>query len=142
MRPSLSLSPLDERNEREDGELTSLARSLAVPFAKGKVTIPYAPDDTATDLGPVKELTARNKALALRYFDFEFLDRPRQCDDPAVCDAFEKEFNWSGWMGPDEQNEYKYMLDVDGNGWSGRFHRCVPLFLVSSSSSSASRGRT
>ncbi|TNY24830.1 hypothetical protein DMC30DRAFT_386415 [Rhodotorula diobovata] len=100
-------------------------RLCRLPFAKGKVTVPYAPADTSDELGPVKEFTSRNKALALRYFDFEFLDRPRQCDDPAVCDAFEKEFNWSDWMGPDEQNEYKYMLDVDGNGWSGRFHRLM-----------------
>lgn len=23
------------------------------------------------------------------------------------------------------REQYKYVLDVDGNGWSGRFHRCV-----------------
>lgn len=22
------------------------------------------------------------------------------------------------------REQYKYVLDVDGNGWSGRFHRC------------------
>lgn len=33
------------------------------------------------------------------------------------------EFLWDDWMDESTQNDYKYVIDVDGNGWSGRFHR-------------------
>ena len=32
-------------------------------------------------------------------------------------------------MSVKDQNEFKYILDVDGNAWSGRFHRLVLLDL-------------
>jgi hypothetical protein len=28
-------------------------------------------------------------------------------------------------MSEEEQNSYRYVIDVDGNGWSGRFHRLM-----------------
>lgn len=40
-----------------------------------------------------------------------------------MCEDFEKDFLWDEWMDPAKQAEYKYVIDVDGNGWSGRFHR-------------------
>ncbi|BGP40488.1 Protein O-glucosyltransferase 2 [Rhodotorula kratochvilovae] len=100
-------------------------RLCRLPFEAGEATVPFAPSDTPTLLGPVNSLTARKQALAQRWFDFEFLGNAKQCDNDKVCEEFEKDFLWSDWMGPDEQNEYKYMLDVDGNGWSGRFHRLM-----------------
>ncbi|BGP25021.1 Protein O-glucosyltransferase 2 [Rhodotorula toruloides] len=96
-----------------------------IPFQSGSVKLPYAPADKPSRLGPVSTLVSRAQALAQEWFDFAFLGSARQCDDPKVCAEFEKDFLWSDWVGENEQNEYKYMLDVDGNGWSGRFHRLM-----------------
>lgn len=51
-----------------------------------------------------------------------------QCS-PSVCQEFKDEFEWGERMSTEEQNKYKFVMDVDGNGWSGRFHRYVSLFL-------------
>ncbi|CEQ39606.1 SPOSA6832_01136, partial [Sporobolomyces salmonicolor] len=98
-------------------------RLCRLPFEPGSLVLPYAPSDTATALGPLSEFSARSQALAQEWFDFKFLGSAKQCDDPAVCEEFSTQFVWDDWMEPEEQNEYKYVIDVDGNGWSGRFHR-------------------
>ncbi|GAA5999999.1 hypothetical protein JCM10207_006007 [Rhodosporidiobolus poonsookiae] len=100
-------------------------RLCRLPFHQGSITLPYAASDTPEGLGPVTTFTARAQALAQQWFDFKFLEAPKQCDDPAVCKAFENEFLWDDFMEQEEQNEYKYVIDVDGNGWSGRFHRLM-----------------
>ena len=99
------------------------SHSRVVPFETGSQTLPYAPSDTLTSLGPLSSFTSTYKSLASTYFDFAFLGHPTQCNDPQVCKEFEKGFRWDDFMEPDQQNEYKYVIDVDGNGWSGRFHR-------------------
>ncbi|BGP16588.1 hypothetical protein JCM10213_000498 [Rhodosporidiobolus nylandii] len=102
-------------------------RLCRLPFQAGSITLPYAPSDSNTTgiPGPMGSLTARSQALAQRYFDFKFLGEAKQCHDPKVCAEFEKEFLWRDWAEPEEQNQYKYLVDVDGNGWSGRFHRLM-----------------
>ncbi|GAA6051318.1 hypothetical protein NBRC10513_000329 [Rhodotorula toruloides] len=100
-------------------------RLCRFPFQSGSVKLPFAPADKPSRPGPVSTLVSRAQALAQEWFDFAFLGSARQCDDPKVCAEFEKDFLWSDWVSESEQNEYKYMLDVDGNGWSGRFHRLM-----------------
>ncbi|GAA5824169.1 hypothetical protein JCM10212_000269 [Sporobolomyces blumeae] len=98
-------------------------RLCRLPFETGSKTLPYAPSDSPTSFGPLSQFTAPSQPLARQYFDFAFLGEPTQCDDPQVCKEFEKQFLWDDFMEPETQNEYKYVIDVDGNGWSGRFHR-------------------
>ncbi|GAA5893980.1 hypothetical protein JCM5296_004124 [Sporobolomyces johnsonii] len=100
-------------------------RLCRLPFETGSLVLPYAPSDTTAALGPLSEFSARAQALAQEWFDFKFLGSAKQCDDPQVCEEFSAQFVWDEWMEPDEQNEYKYVIDVDGNGWSGRFHRLM-----------------
>lgn len=90
---------------------------------EGSITLPLSPNDSPTSPGPTTTFTATASSLASHYFDFKFLGRPEQCGNQASCDAFAAEFEWSEWMSVEEQNQYKYVIDVDGNGWSGRFHR-------------------
>lgn len=136
---------------------------LAVPFETGTKTLMYAPDDAHSLYpAPVSSFTQRSQGLSHRYFDFRFLGEPKQIDDPAIAKEFGDQvrrslpysqasstradvslpqFLWDDWMEPDEQNEYKYMLDMDGNGWSGRFHRFVASlrpFLQSRTDSTSS----
>ncbi|SCZ88292.1 BZ3500_MvSof-1268-A1-R1_Chr2-1g04314 [Microbotryum saponariae] len=100
-------------------------RLCRLPAQTGPITLTYAPNDKFGQLGPTQEFTADKRTLAKEWFDFQFLGKPEQCGDSVACAEFAKEFTWSEYMGQDEQNEYKYVMDVDGNGWSGRFHRLL-----------------
>lgn len=95
----------------------------AVPYTPGNLTLTYAPNDQPGQLGPTEKFTARAEDLGLRYFDFRFLGEPQQCSDKDACEEFKRDFLWDKYMPEEEQNQYKYVMDVDGNGWSGRLHR-------------------
>ncbi|KAL8293575.1 hypothetical protein RQP46_000276 [Phenoliferia psychrophenolica] len=105
--------------DKEYSKLVWLAKQV------GSVTVPYAPSDSPGKLGPSELFTAPAHVLAFNYFDFKFLGQPAQCHDPVACNEFRKAYSWDTWMSPDEQNKYKYQIDIDGNGWSGRFHRLM-----------------
>ena len=56
--------------------------------------------------------------------DVAFTGQPIQCDEPTCTELadnyrFGDRLDWSG------SNQYKYMLDIDGNGWSARFKRLM-----------------
>ncbi|BGP32303.1 hypothetical protein JCM10296v2_004084 [Rhodotorula toruloides] len=58
------------------------------------------------------------------YMDTSFSGALQQCD-PETCDLLERTMDLKPTIGLDESNTYKYLIDVDGNGWSGRFHRLM-----------------
>lgn len=58
------------------------------------------------------------------YFDIAYANRPLQCD-AVSCEEYVKNYRFAPVMSVKEQNGYKYILDVDGNAWSGRFHRLM-----------------
>ncbi|KAL8292384.1 hypothetical protein RQP46_000996 [Phenoliferia psychrophenolica] len=91
----------------------------------GSIAIPIASNDAPGELGPVTEYRVQAFDVADEYFDFQFMGRAQQCGDEAACKAFEREFEWDEFMTEEKQNKYRYVLDVDGNGWSGRFHRLM-----------------
>ena len=98
----------------------------------GVLSVPLAlsdsdPDSPSPSYGPLIESTSLAKTLAAHYLDFKFLYPAQQCGDAASCKALHSSgmFEWDGWMEPREANKRKYILDVDGNGWSGRFHRLM-----------------
>lgn len=91
------------------------------------------------------------KALNDEYMDVSFSGHPVQCDEE-TCEIMDKiiefaptmvssaaatvvsavvrgavadPFPFSAKQGLDESYQYKYLIDVDGNGWSGRFHRLM-----------------
>lgn len=93
------------------------------------------------------------KDLNELYMDASFSGVPVQCDDE-TCKVMEKLIDFAPTMvsavfyeffcrdtdksqivyhisyycllqGLDESYQYKYLMDVDGNGWSGRFHRLM-----------------
>ena len=58
------------------------------------------------------------------YMDTSFSGSPAQCD-PVTCELMKKEIKFAATQGLEESFNYKYYMDVDGNGWSGRFHRLL-----------------
>ncbi|EJT99477.1 hypothetical protein DACRYDRAFT_117721 [Dacryopinax primogenitus] len=57
-----------------------------------------------------------NRALA----DVGYIIRPIQCDGGA-CEEMETMFDWRRPLPMQKLRKYKFLLDIDGNGWSTRF---------------------
>ncbi|GJN88899.1 hypothetical protein Rhopal_001870-T1 [Rhodotorula paludigena] len=104
-------------------------RLAKLPSLTGETTLPLAAHDKPDHFGPVSEITATIADLADEYLDVMFAGSPAQCGDEKMCAALAREFDFDGYMPDSTQYQYKYLIDVDGNGWSGRFHRYVPLKL-------------
>jgi len=88
---------------------------------QGERTLQYCDKDGSLRAAeePVIELNAR-------YTDVSFSGHPSQCDEgDGTCEALTRVFDFKGNMDLEENNNYKYIFDVDGNGWSGRFHRLM-----------------
>lgn len=65
--------------------------------------------------------------LNKRYFDIKFAGGPVSCSqDDGTCERMKHHLPFtSDRMDQAEANLYKYVIDVDGNGWSGRFYRLM-----------------
>lgn len=60
------------------------------------------------------------------YFDIAYSGKPEQCDaNDGTCDVLRQEFRFANAVKADEDNDHKYVLDVDGNGKSEIFHRSM-----------------
>ncbi|KAK4054449.1 hypothetical protein OIV83_000943 [Microbotryomycetes sp. JL201] len=83
--------------------------------------------DTPTATGDViAERNVSTSELMDRYIDFAFTGKAGQCsEEDGSCQAVRDLFDFQRPFGWNEANEYKYMLDIDGNAWSGRFHRLL-----------------
>ncbi|GAA5912419.1 uncharacterized protein JCM6883_005663 [Sporobolomyces salmoneus] len=121
-RGSTTGSDLTIPHARKHSQRVRLAR---LPHSTGQITLPLAQHDEPAFLGPVEDFTAPAQDFAKSYLDIKFQGRAQQCGDKESCEEFEKDFEWDGYMSEEEQNQYKYVIDVDGNGWSGRFHRLM-----------------
>ncbi|SCZ88027.1 BZ3500_MvSof-1268-A1-R1_Chr2-1g04141 [Microbotryum saponariae] len=83
-----------------------------------------AQSDTDKGPGPTTMVNESISMLANKYFDFSFTGGPIQCPEEA-CKKMAQDNQFKEIMYTEEQNKYKYVIDVDGNGWSGRFHRLM-----------------
>lgn len=64
--------------------------------------------------------------LVERYLDFGFSGEPTQCNgEDGSCEALARAVAFKEVLGWNQGNEFKYLLDIDGNAWSGRFHRLL-----------------
>jgi len=81
-------------------------------------------DPTALS-SPVGE--ARNNPYSLlnaNLMDIGFTDSPIQCD-PETCTEIAEKYKFTERKDWSQGNQYKYFLDLDGNGWSARFKRLM-----------------
>ncbi|KAJ7088684.1 glycosyl transferase family 90-domain-containing protein [Mycena epipterygia] len=89
-----------------------------------KGTIPIlSPMKSKTE--PVGEpIEVRKSRLNPGIMDVAFAGDPIMCD-AETCMLLQKIFPWRRRQSVQEAGDYKYVIDVDGNGWSGRFKRLI-----------------
>jgi hypothetical protein len=65
-------------------------------------------------------------SLNERYLDAGYVGELHQCTpDDGGCEAIPAQIETVKGMDWESQNDYKYIVDTDGNAWSGRFHRLM-----------------
>ncbi|KAI4526260.1 glycosyltransferase family 90 protein [Schizophyllum commune Loenen D] len=76
---------------------------------------------------PVGEHKKLRKALLNpAVMDVAFAGSPHSCDEAAgTCEEVQREFKWRPYQTAEQAADYKYVLDMDGNAWSGRFKRLM-----------------
>ncbi|SJL16212.1 uncharacterized protein ARMOST_19731 [Armillaria ostoyae] len=84
----------------------------------GNVTILTPPRSSEERVG--KGESVRKARYGPAMLDMAFSDDPGQCD-PDVCEELKKKYEFTRWRSQKDQSRYKYIFDVDGNAWSGRF---------------------
>lgn len=71
------------------------------------------------------EVTTKPARMLEQRYDVKLAQKPIQChEDDGTCDELAK-LGFAEYQSPDELHRFKYLLDVDGNGWSGRFRRLM-----------------
>ncbi|SJL16213.1 uncharacterized protein ARMOST_19732 [Armillaria ostoyae] len=84
----------------------------------GNVTILSPPRSSEERVGKGESVQKARYGPAM--LDMAFSDDPGQCD-PDVCEELKKKYEFTRRQSQKEQARYKYIFDVDGNAWSGRF---------------------
>lgn len=63
--------------------------------------------------------------LSKAYGDVRLAGKPLQCGGEKVCKQMTDEIDFAPVVLPKNTWMFRYVLDVDGNGWSERFHRLL-----------------
>ncbi|KAK8869838.1 hypothetical protein IAR55_000406 [Kwoniella newhampshirensis] len=67
-----------------------------------------------------------HQELADKWLDVGLSGVPVQCDkEDGSCDDMAREIKFLDRVSKEDSLKYKYVLDVDGNGWSSRFRRLL-----------------
>ncbi|CAH7674288.1 glycosyl transferase family 90-domain-containing protein [Phakopsora pachyrhizi] len=79
-----------------------------------------------TSKGGLDFFEADSKLLNDKYFDVGFSGSSSQCDKvDGTCEAIRNIYTFKELQTSNQTSSYKYVIDVDGNGWSGRFHKLM-----------------
>ncbi|BEI82977.1 hypothetical protein CcaverHIS002_0308450 [Cutaneotrichosporon cavernicola] len=71
------------------------------------------------------------KALGEYYTNSKLAQGPWQCDEgDGTCAEMQSEIDFAPKDPMEESNNYKYLLDIDGNAWSSRFPRLMRALNV------------
>lgn len=75
-------------------------------------------------------MRAPSKDVLPLYFDVAYSGAPMQCSTKdGTCAALQREYRFDLEMTAAQENQYKYVLDVDANYASGKFKRLMYVFL-------------
>ncbi|WWC61152.1 uncharacterized protein I303_103731 [Kwoniella dejecticola CBS 10117] len=82
--------------------------------------------DTVSVLLPNGEIGEYQNEKLNDWLDVGLSGVPSQCDQAdGSCDDMLREINFMGRVRKEDSLKYKYVIDVDGNGWSSRFRRLL-----------------
>lgn len=71
-------------------------------------------------------MTAPTLDVSHHYFDVAYTGVPKQCSaKDTTCKQLQHEMRFDKWLSADEENKFKYVLDVDANYASGKFKRLM-----------------
>ncbi|KAF8547496.1 hypothetical protein OG21DRAFT_1424729 [Imleria badia] len=93
---------------------------------EGNVSVLHVPNESwaAEQTSPVGEPESVPLARANpEWMDVSFTGAPIQCEE--TCEEMARLWDFREEQGRPEEGKYKFILDVDGNGWSGRFKRLI-----------------
>lgn len=91
---------------------------------EGNVSVLRVPVDASSPAGEVQQL--RKARVNPAWTDVAFVEKAIACkEDTGTCKIMEDIFEFRKSQGRWEEGKYKFILDVDGNGWSGRFKRLI-----------------
>ncbi|KIN94740.1 glycosyltransferase family 90 protein [Pisolithus tinctorius Marx 270] len=91
---------------------------------EGNTSVLCVPLDASSPVG--EPLQLRMARVNPAWMDVAFSGKPLACEENAgTCKLMEEMFEFRRVQGRKEEGRYKFILDVDGNGWSGRFKRLV-----------------
>ncbi|KAI5988946.1 glycosyltransferase family 90 protein [Pisolithus orientalis] len=91
---------------------------------EGNTSVLCVPLDASSAVG--EPLQLRMARVNPAWMDVAFSGKPLACEENAgTCKLMEEMFEFRRVQGRKEEGRYKFILDVDGNGWSGRFKRLV-----------------
>ncbi|KAJ7620973.1 glycosyl transferase family 90-domain-containing protein [Roridomyces roridus] len=93
--------------------------ALGAGMGSEKVEVLSGQDSPAIAVNPV----SRSRYIPA-LLDIAFTGKPMNCL-PAQCDELRSLFEWRAAHDLKKAGRYKYVLDVDGNGWSSRFKRLM-----------------
>lgn len=92
----------------------------------GKRWVRFTGKDPKTGQEYIREEEVDLPHLNEKYLDAGYVGDLHQCtQDEGGCEAIPKHIQTVKGMDWESQNDYKYIVDMDGNAWSGRFHRLM-----------------
>ncbi|XP_006456003.1 hypothetical protein AGABI2DRAFT_77669 [Agaricus bisporus var. bisporus H97] len=100
-------------------------RPRTVDFAndmEGEVNVLFPPAGRDDPVGEGRNVSKSKINPAV--FDIAFAGEPLQCEKD-YCGEIAKMYDWRKYQNTRGASVYKYVLDVDGNGWSSRFQRLM-----------------
>ncbi|KAJ8584607.1 glycosyltransferase family 90 protein [Rhizopogon salebrosus TDB-379] len=89
---------------------------------EGTVDVLRSPLNDSEPVGEPIQLRKAHVNSAL--LDIQYAGKPGSCSQK-LCGQLEKMYDWRRSQTLQEAGRYKYVFDVDGNGWSGRFKRLI-----------------
>lgn len=108
-------------NERRDFARLTPNAGIDTSSSPGDMLVHYS-----TPTGALTSFSAPITSINSFYFDVSFAGQPVQCNETdGTCKNLKEKYRFEEGMSSTEQNAWKYVLDVDGNGVSGRFHRMM-----------------
>ncbi|KAG8870066.1 Glycosyltransferase Family 90 domain containing protein, partial [Tulasnella sp. 331] len=109
--------------EKNAWNLTQRVRLLDITNRR-EGTLDVIPSPSTPEQIPGPRQPVDLKWMNDEFMDIGFVDRAIQCGEK-ICETIERDLTYKPRIAQDEANLHKYILDIDGNGWSARFKRLM-----------------